>query len=128
MREFNIDMKNMHTYIFGEHSESQFPAWSFSRIVDFSINDYCIASGVEFTKKEKLEMAEKTRQAGTDRTVACVLEGEYGLHDVVVSVPCIVGSEGVEKILEVQLQPDELELLHKSAASVRSVIDFIKNV
>ncbi|NLM18579.1 MAG: L-lactate dehydrogenase [Clostridiaceae bacterium] len=156
--KFDIDMKNMHAYIFGEHGESQFPAWSFSKIAGFSIDDYCVAAGVEFTEEEKLEIAEKTRKAGAEvikrkgatyygigiattqlcnsflndentiRTVGCVMEGEYGLHDVVVNVPCIVGSEGIEKILEVKLPPNELELLHKSAAAVRSVIDATKGI
>ncbi|NLJ70821.1 MAG: L-lactate dehydrogenase [Clostridiaceae bacterium] len=156
--KFNIDMKNMHAYIFGEHGETQFPAWSFSKIAGFSIDDYCIASGIELTEQEKIEMAEKTRRAGAEvikrkgatyygigiattqlcnsfindentiRTVGCVLEGEYGLNDVVVSVPCIVGADGIEKILEVQLPPDEMELLHQSAAAVRSVIDLTKHI
>lgn len=156
--KFNIGMKNIYAYVFGEHGETQFPAWSFSRISGFSIDDYCKASGIEFTEKEKFEMGELNKKAGAevikrkgatfysigivatelctsflnDRniiyTVGCVLDGEYGLHDTVVSVPCIVGSEGIEKVLEVQLPPNELELLRKSGAAVRSVIDLTKNI
>lgn len=156
--KFNINMKDVYAYVIGEHGESQFPAWSFSKISGFSIDDYSAASGVEFAENEKLEMAERTRKAGAETikrkgatfygigiaatelcgaflndkkaiyTIGCILEGEYGLRDTVVSVPCIVGSKGIEKILEVQLPPDELELLHKSAAAVRSVIDLTANV
>ena len=49
------------------------------------------------------------------------LEGEFGLKGVYAGVPCVLGAEGLEKILEPKLTPKELELLHKSAAETRQV-------
>jgi malate dehydrogenase len=49
---------------------------------------------------------------------AAKLEGEYGLSDVYVGVPVKLGAEGVEQVLELKLQPAELEELKKSAADV----------
>lgn len=47
------------------------------------------------------------------------LEGEYGLKDVVVGVPAMLGATGMEKVIEITLEPDEKEQLHKSAEVVR---------
>ena len=51
--------------------------------------------------------------------VAAHLNGEYGLKDVFVGVPVILGSKGVEKIIELKLATEELEALNKSAEAVK---------
>jgi len=54
----------------------------------------------------------------------CVLlNGQYGLKDIFLGVPVVLGKNGIERILELKLQPDELRLLHDSAEHVRQVID-----
>jgi len=59
----------------------------------------------------------------------CVkLEGEYGLSDVFVGVPVILGKEGVEKVIELELSPEDSEKLKKSAGHVRSTIDQMKKL
>lgn len=61
---------------------------------------------------------------------AAYLQGEYGLNDLFLGVPCRIGCQGVETILEVDLTPEEHKALHKSAKSVREnidqVLDFLK--
>jgi malate dehydrogenase len=54
---------------------------------------------------------------------AAYLEGQYGLNDIFIGVPCRLGCKGVEKILEVNLTDEEKQALHASAASVRQNID-----
>jgi malate dehydrogenase len=53
---------------------------------------------------------------------AVYLEGQYGLADIFVGVPCRLGQQGVENIIELELTPEELAQLHRSAASVRENI------
>ncbi|HLA85836.1 MAG TPA: L-lactate dehydrogenase [Thermoguttaceae bacterium] len=55
-------------------------------------------------------------------TVSALLDGEFGLRDVCLSVPCIVSSAGVEKILEPRLPPDELNALAASAVLLKDAI------
>lgn len=55
-------------------------------------------------------------------TVSTLLDGEYGLHDVCLSVPCMVGERGVERILVSQLPEDEQVGLEKSAAILRKTL------
>ena len=57
---------------------------------------------------------------------AAYLEGEYGIRDLYVGVPVKLGSDGIEKIYEIQLKPDEQAALDKSASSVKELIDVIK--
>lgn len=54
------------------------------------------------------------------------LEGEYGYQDLFLGVPTILGGNGLEKIIEVDLLPEEKEALDKSAQSVRNVINVVK--
>lgn len=54
---------------------------------------------------------------------ATYLQGEYGLNDIFLGVPCRLGRSGVESILEVRLTPEESKILKASAASVRQNID-----
>jgi malate dehydrogenase len=55
--------------------------------------------------------------------VATYLQGEYGLQDVFIGVPCRLGSGGVESVLELKLTDAELIALHASAQAVRQNID-----
>ncbi|MFQ5772515.1 MAG: malate dehydrogenase [bacterium] len=51
------------------------------------------------------------------------LRGEYGLNQVFAGVPIILGSTGIVKVVEIDLTPDEMEALHKSAAEVKKGMD-----
>ncbi len=52
---------------------------------------------------------------------AVYLEGEYGINGLYVGVPCKLGSNGLEKIIEIKLTADEQAALNKSAASVKEL-------
>jgi malate dehydrogenase len=55
--------------------------------------------------------------------VAAYLQGEYGLKDIFIGVPCRLGCQGIESILELDLTDEEKSALHASANSVRKNID-----
>ncbi len=59
--------------------------------------------------------------------VAAYLQGQYGLEDIFVGVPCRLGQQGVEEVLELDLTPEELGQLQRSAASVRENIQIAYN-
>ena len=56
------------------------------------------------------------------------LQGEYGLKDIYLGVPVKLGRNGIEQIIELKLNKDEKELLDKSAASVKEVMDVLDNM
>jgi len=54
---------------------------------------------------------------------AALLTGQYGLKDIFLGVPTIIGKDGVEKVLEVELGKEDLDALHKSAGRVKELVD-----
>ena len=57
---------------------------------------------------------------------ATLLTGEYNVKDVVMGVPCVIGKNGVEKIVELQLEKSEQEKFQKSAEAIKAVNAQIK--
>lgn len=60
--------------------------------------------------------------------VTAYLEGEYGLSNMFMGVPVVLGSSGVERVIEVELNETEREMLDKSAASVRATLETLKGM
>jgi malate dehydrogenase len=56
---------------------------------------------------------------------AVYLQGEYGYHDLFIGVPALLGSKGLEKVIEMQLNDEEKAMLEISAKAVRSVVDVL---
>ena len=61
-------------------------------------------------------------------SISAYLQGEYGLNDVFIGVPCKLGCNGIEKVLELKLTDAERAALHTSAASIRQNIDRAKQL
>ncbi len=60
--------------------------------------------------------------------VCALLNGEYGMKDIYLGVPVVLGKNGIEKIIEVKLDKEEKELLAASVKAVRSVMDVLDNM
>lgn len=59
----------------------------------------------------------------------CVsLEGEYGQNDICIGVPCVIGKNGLEEIIDYKLNEEETALFNKSAAAVRATNDVLKEI
>ncbi len=54
--------------------------------------------------------------------VSCHIDGFLGIHDVYLGLPSIVGKNGIKKVLEIELSPQEQEMMKKSANTVKEVI------
>jgi L-lactate dehydrogenase len=55
-------------------------------------------------------------------TVSTLLDGEYGIKDVCLSVPCLVGQDGIKQIVEAKITPGEKEALSKSASILQNAL------
>ena len=64
------------------------------------------------------------------RMIPCsvLLEGEYGLNDICIGVPCIIGASGVENIVDLKLNDDEMNLLRKSAEKVKEMNSSLSDI
>src|SRR6056297_1328278 len=60
--------------------------------------------------------------------VAAYLDGEYGLNDLYLGVPIILGRGGINRIIEIDLNKEEREMLEKSAESVKATLETLKEM
>lgn len=67
------------------------------------------------------------RDEKTILTLSVAVSGEYGLNDMCIGLPCLVGKDGVEKILEIPLSEDELKRLEESAAALKKIVNEIES-
>lgn len=150
-RKTGIDARNCHTYIVGEHGDSEVAAWSITNIGGMSMHEFCRYTGkcdiddlsvmYEDVRNSAYEIIEKKGAtyyaiavavariveciAGDENsilTVSSVFSGEYGIDDVALSVPTKVGGDGIEKILEVPFSREEMKGLRNSADTLREQI------
>ncbi len=59
---------------------------------------------------------------------AAWLNGEYGVKDLYVGVPVVIGAKGVEKIVEIDLSGAERDMFEKSVATVQGLVDACKKI
>lgn len=147
-----IDAHNVHAYILGEHGDSEVAAWSMTHIAGIRIRDYCTVCQRCDHKKKYKEITNRVRDSAyhiidykgstyyaiglslvrisqailrnenSVLTVSSLLQREYGLKDVCLSVPCVIGKAGVERIITATLAPDERTALRTSARAVCKVL------
>jgi L-lactate dehydrogenase len=149
--KYNVDPKNVHGYMLGEHGNSAFPAWSLLNIEGIpcdKLDDYFKPDEPldrEKTAKEVVDVAYTVNKfkgftSSGIAMAACrlakavvlnehsilpvstTLEGYYGLRDVALSLPCVISENGVENRLEVPLTSDEVTKLKESAKSIKDTI------
>ena len=157
-KRFDVDVRNVHGYIIGEHGDSQLPLWSATHIAGKNINEYLEDPSYNFTNEEKLAIVEDIKGAGAEiikkkgatyyaiavtintilesllknqntiRTVCSVINGKYGIEDVALSLPAIVNSNGVKDIVDLKLTIEELSALKYSAEQLKSILDQVKDI
>ena len=148
-----VDPRNVHARIIGEHGDSEIAAWSTANISGIPVNDFCELRGhfehdesmqriAEDVKNSAYEIIAKKKATyyviamSVKRICEAIVRDEkpilpvsnfqngvHGLHDVVLSMPAVVGKNGIEYQVPAPLSDDELARLHESASTLREVID-----
>jgi len=108
-QRFEVDARNIHTYIMGEHGDSEIASWSLTSIAGMNIDEYCEISSEKCDENSIL-------------TVSSLLKGDYGIQDVYMGVPTIISREGVKKVLQVRLNEDEKNQLATSSKVLKTVM------
>ncbi|MBK9089693.1 MAG: malate dehydrogenase [Holophagales bacterium] len=141
--EMNVSMANIHATVLGGHGDTMVPLPRYSTVAGVPITELLspekVAAIVKRTAGGGAEIVNflKTGSAYYAPSAAAVemadaifndkkkilpcaayLEGEYGINGLYVGVPVVLGKNGIEKIIELKLTPEELAALKKSAASV----------
>jgi len=149
----DVATQNVHAYVIGEHGDSEVPLWSSAHLAGIPFDEYCELTGRDHGEAVKAEIADRVRGAAyeiiekkgatyyaigmattnivealirdedTIMTVSTLMQGQYGLEDLYISLPCVLNRRGIRNDLELDLSDDEAEKLQESAALLGEKIE-----
>ena len=151
-RLLKVDSRNVHAFIIGEHGDSELAVWSSANISGIDLEHFRELRGIPREQCSWKEIYEDVRDSAYDiirckgatyygigiavaRIAECIvrdgeavlpvsvlLKGEYGLEGLCLSIPAIVGQNGAEQVLEIELGREEKEKLEESARQLQEVL------
>lgn len=147
----DVSVEDIQAMVLGGHGDSMVPLISYTNVSGIPITKFVGAEDLEaIVKRTRGGGGEIVKLLGTGsayyapsagavqmadaiiknkkRILPCSawLEGEYGMSGLYVGVPCKLGKDGVEEIVQVDLDADEQAALEKSGAAVKEVMDIVK--
>lgn len=156
--EFNVSVEDVTAFVLGGHGDDMVPSLRYSTVAGIPLTDLVkigwttqerLDAIVDRTRKGGGEIVNllKTGSAfyapaasaiamaesylkDKRRVLPCAaqLNGEYGISGLYVGVPVVIGANGVEKVVEVQLDAAEQAMFEKSAASVKGLVEACKGI
>ena len=147
-----VDPRNVHAYIIGEHGDSEVPVWSLANVAGIRLKDYCPLCNVPYNIDDFNDLFLKVRNAGYEivkrkgrtfyavalgmtkivesilrnenavLTVSCFLQNYHGVSDTCLSVPVVLNRSGVKEIIKLPLDEKEIADFQKSATIIRNVV------
>lgn len=151
-QHFRVDPRSVHAHIIGEHGDSEVPLWSLANIAGMRLPSFCAAHGLVHDQAGMDDIFRQTRDAAyhiierkgatyyavaaglmriveailrdqsTVLSVSSLIEEYYGISDVCLSLPTVVDRGGVERVLRLELSPEEVEGLRQSAQVLKATL------
>lgn len=148
-----VDSRSVHAFIIGEHGDSEIAAFSSANVSGIPLNDFCEMKGhfnhdesekfiAEDVKNAVYEIIQRKRATyfgvamAVKRICECIvrdeksilpvstmMHGEQGIEGVVLSMPCVVGGDGIETQVPIKLDEDEAKRLKESADILKGIMD-----
>ena len=148
-----VDSRSVHAFVIGEHGDSEIAAWSSANVSGVPLNDFCEMRGhynheesmkriAEDVKNSAYQIIEKknatyygiamsvkriceaiVRDEKSVLPVSCIQHDNHGISDVALSMPHIVGKNGIEGVVPISLSEEEAAALRASAKTLRTVLD-----
>lgn len=149
----SVDSRSVHAFIIGEHGDSEIPVWSSANVSGVPLHDFCEMRGYYDHDNAMLEIGESVKNSAyaiierkgatyygiamavlriceavvrdekSILPVSAALHGEFGIEGATLSVPAILGKNGVEKLVPISLSESELTRLRYSADMLKSVFE-----
>ncbi len=146
------DSRSVHAFIIGEHGDSELAVWSTANVSGIDIQHFCELRGCEDDPEVWEGIYQDVRDSAykiierkgatyygigiaVARIAECIirdshavlpisvfLEGEYGIRDLCLSIPSVVGQNGAEQVLEIALDEKERQQLKDSAAELNKIL------
>ena len=147
-----VDARNIHAYIIGEHGDSEVAVWSQANIAGISFDQYCPTCRKHCSQMDKDQIFQNVKDAAYQiiqrkgatnfavslallrivgsilrdeqsvLTVSTLLDNYYGINDICLSIPAIVNRNGLSKILQIELNETERQQLQSSAEVLKQTI------
>lgn len=154
--ELRVDSRNVHAFIIGEHGDSELAVWSGANVSGLDLEHFCRLRGRELHADRMDRLYREVRNSAYEiirrkgatyygiamavgRIAECivkdehavlpisvVLEGQYGLDGLALSIPSIVGRGGLEEVLDIALNGTERRALEDSARQLKEAIASLK--
>ena len=148
----NVDSRSVHAFIIGEHGDSEIAAWSSANVSGIPLNKFCEMRGhfnhdeamkriAENVKNSAYEIIEKkkatyygvamavkriceaiVRDEKSILPISSLMKGDFGIEGISLSMPAIVGKDGVECLVPIQLNEKEISKLQKSAKTLSDTL------
>ena len=148
-----VDSRSVHSYIVGEHGDSEIAVLSSTNISGIPLDTFCEMRGYDNPKMKLDEIAESVKNSAYDiiakkqatyygiamsvrRICACIIRnersilpvssmmhGEYGIRDIALSMPAVLGLDGVETHVPISLNEDETTRLIQSAETLKGIAE-----
>lgn len=147
-----VDNRNIHAFMIGEHGDSELAVWSSAQVAGLSIDEFCKAESCckeDLKLNEIYEDVRDSAYAIIERkgatyyaiamavrriaealirdehsilTVSVSALGHYGLENVCIGIPAVIGRKGIENVVEIPLSEEEYSQLHVSAQKLKQTI------
>lgn len=157
-QEFGVSIKDVTTFVLGGHGDTMVPLTRYSTVAGIPLPDLVkmgwttakrldeivqrtrdggaeivglLKTGSAFYAPAASAIAMAESYLGDQKRLlpcAAHLTGQYGVKDLYVGVPVIIGADGVEKVVEINLNDSEKEMFDKSVAAVRDLIEACKKI
>lgn len=147
-QELNIPVSDIEACVIGSHGEGMLPLPRFSKIKGVALDEFLDDKKIETLISKTIERGKEivsllgsgsayfapsaaiaalvkviVKDEKRIQGVSAYLNGEYGLRDICIGVPCRLGRQGIEKIIELDLNKEEKETLLNSTETIRKLID-----
>lgn len=151
-----VDSKSIHAFIIGEHGDSEIAAFSSANVSGVPLSNFCEMRGHFRHKEAEHEIAQKVKDSAYEiiqrkratyfgvamavkricevivrdekaiLPVSTSMHGAYGIKDVVLSMPCIVGADGIEAQVPIVLNDEETKKLQDSAKILKETLNTLE--
>ena len=151
-RHFGVDPRSVHAFIIGEHGDSEVPIWSLANIAGMRLESFATMHNIPYDETIRNEIFSKTRSAAyeiirrkgatyyavavgllrivetvlrdqkTVYSVSNLVENYYSIRDTYLSLPSVIGRNGIEFVLQLQLDKHEIVALERSGDILRSAV------
>jgi len=152
-RELGVDSPHVHTYVIGEHGDSEVLTWSLTTVANIPLMDFCRQRGIDLNDDVRAKIDNNVRRAayhiidgkgatyyGIGSALAkicdvilhdqrsimtvCTPQPEIaGVKDVTVAMPHMIGGDGIIDSFPLPLSDSEQKKLHESASMIRGLLD-----